>query len=319
MTTSAITATGLRKSYDDNLVLDGVDLDIATGTVFSLLGVNGSGKTTIVRILSTLIPDDGGQASVGGYDVAADAADVRSLIGVTGQFSAVDRLLTGRENLMLMADLRHLGRPAGERRVGELLERFELADRADQPLATYSGGMVRRLDLAMTLVGDPRIIFLDEPTTGLDPRSRLTMWQIIRELVADGVTIFMTTQYLEEADRLSDRVGLLEGGRIVAEGTPLELKRRTPGGHLILRFTVERELTAASTILGDVIPDVEALTLHVPTDGSVQALRSVLGRLESEAVDVDSLEIHATDLDDVFLSLTGGPAAESLPERASRS
>ena len=220
-----IVVSGLRKSFGEQLVLDGVDLDVAEGTVFALLGPNGAGKTTIVRILSTLSSADAGDVSVAGHDVAADPDGVRAAIGVTGQFSAVDNLLTGRENLILMADLRHLGRDAGRRRTAELLERFDLVDAADKPAATYSGGMRRRLDLAMTLVGDPRLIFLDEPTAGLDPRSRRTMWELIRELVAGGVTVFLTTQYLEEADQLADQIALLDHGAIVAEGTAEELKR----------------------------------------------------------------------------------------------
>ena len=224
----AIVARGVRRSFGEHRVLDDVCLTVAEGTVFSLLGPNGAGKTTMVRILSTLIEADAGEITVDGHDLRTDAAAVRAAIGVTGQFSAVDNLLTGAENLRLMADLRHLGRRAGSRRVQELLERFELVEAADSPLSTYSGGMRRRLDLAMTLIGDPRVIFLDEPTTGLDPRSRRTMWQIIGELVADGVTILLTTQYLDEADRLADRIAVLDHGRIVAEGSPAELSSRSP-------------------------------------------------------------------------------------------
>jgi ABC-2 type transport system ATP-binding protein len=230
MTRSAITATGLRKSFGDHLVLDDVDLDVAEGTTFALLGPNGAGKTTIVQILSTLIGADGGSIRVAGHDPTTDADAVRAAIGVTGQFSAVDNLLTGEENMILMADLHHLGRAEGRRRAAELLERFELTDAAARPAATYSGGMRRRLDLAMTLVGTPRVIFLDEPTTGLDPRSRHTMWEIIRRLVAGGVTVFLTTQYLEEADQLADRIAVLDHGRLVAQGTAGELKRLVGGG-----------------------------------------------------------------------------------------
>jgi ABC-2 type transport system ATP-binding protein len=225
---SAIVALGLRKSYGDKLVLDGVDLDVAEGTVFALLGPNGAGKTTIVQILSTLIGFDAGTVRVGGRDPVTDPDGVRAAIGVTGQFSAVDNLLTGEENLILMADLHRLGRAEGRRRAAQLLEQFDLADAGKQPASTYSGGMRRRLDIAMTLVGDPRIIFLDEPTTGLDPRSRRAMYEIVRSLVAGGTTIFLTTQYLDEADQLADRIALLDDGTIVAEGTSEELKQLIP-------------------------------------------------------------------------------------------
>ena len=228
-TTSAIEVRGLRKSFGKQLVLDGIDLDVAPGTVFALLGPNGAGKTTVVHILSTLISADAGEVRIGGFDVASQPNAVRGLIGLTGQVSAVDGQFTGEENLRLMADLYHLGKDAGRRKVAELLERFDLVADATKPAMTYSGGMRRRLDLAMTLVGDPKIIFLDEPTTGLDPRSRRVMWEIVRELVASGVTIFLTTQYLEEADRLASRIALLDGGRVVAQGTPAELKRLVPG------------------------------------------------------------------------------------------
>src|SRR5215470_17909069 len=232
----AIEAAGLRKSYGDKLVLDGVDLTVAEGTIFALLGPNGAGKTTAVNILSTLIGADGGDVRVAGHDVAREPDAVREAIGVTGQFSAVDGLLTGEENLALMADLRHLDRARGRRRANELIERFDLVDAAKKPAMTYSGGMRRRLDLAMTLVGGPRVIVLDEPTTGLDPRGRRDMWQIIRNLVADGVTVFLTTQYLEEADQLADRIALLDHGKLIAEGTPEQLKRLVPGGAINLRF-----------------------------------------------------------------------------------
>ena len=302
-TESGITATGLRKAYGDKVVLDGIDLDVPAGTIFGLLGPNGAGKTTIVRILSTLIKPDGGAASVAGHDVTSDAGSVRRQIGVTGQFSAIDNLLTGRENLLLMADLNHLPKDVGRRRVDELLEQFDLVEAAAKTPPTYSGGMKRRLDLAMTLVGDPRIIFLDEPTTGLDPRSRHTMWQIIRGLVADGVTIFLTTQYLDEADELADRIAVLDRGGIVAEGTPAELKRLIPGGHILLRFADASSLDSAARHLAGATRDDEALTLQVPSDGGIGALRTLLAGLD-ESIEVDDLSIHTPDLDDVFFALT---------------
>ncbi len=300
----AITAVGIRKSYGNEVVLDGVDLSVPKGTVFALLGPNGAGKTTMVRILSTLMPADGGEALIGGHDLASDPDGVRSVIGVTGQFSAVDNLLTGEENLMLMAKLRHLSRTERERRVTELLERFELVDAAQKTPVTYSGGMRRRLDLAMTLVGDPRVIFLDEPTTGLDPRSRHVMWDIVRGLVADGVTVFLTTQYLEEADELAHRIALLDQSRIVAEGTPAELKRRIPGGHVLLQFADRAALDAAASRLATATRDDEALTLQVPSDGGVRSLRALLNDLD-ESIELEALSICTPDLDDVFFALTG--------------
>jgi ABC-2 type transport system ATP-binding protein len=304
---AAIAVTGLRKSFGGTAVLDGIDLEVPAGTTFSLLGPNGAGKTTTVQILSTLIGFDGGQVAVDGHDLVLDSDAVRAAIGVTGQFSAVDGLLTGEENLLLMADLHHLGKVEGHKRAGELLERFDLTGAARKLVSTYSGGMRRRLDLAMTLIGEPRIIFLDEPTTGLDPRSRRMMWQTIRGLVAGGVTIFLTTQYLDEADELADRIAVLDKGKLVAEGTPAELKRRVPGGHVRLEFASGADLEAAVRELGEVTRDDEALALQVPSDGSVLALRGVLDRLEVAGVPVRSLSVHLPDLDDVFFALTGHP------------
>ena len=304
---SAIRARNVRKSYGDHDVLDDVDLTVAERTIFALLGPNGAGKTTMVRILSTLIRADSGDIRVMGHDVEIEADAVRAAIGVTGQFSAVDNLLTGKENLQLMADLEHLSRDAGRNKVAGLLERFELTDAADRLVSTYSGGMRRRLDLAMTLVGSPQLIFLDEPTTGLDPRSRRTMWQIIRELVADGVTIFLTTQYLDEADELADMVAVIDHGRIVAQGTPAELKRRIPGGHAELQFAEPIALRAAADVLPNTTPDNDQLTLQVPGDGSVASLRQVLDKLHNARIDVASLSLHTPDLDDVFFAVTGRP------------
>jgi ABC-2 type transport system ATP-binding protein len=307
---SAIVATGLRKAYGDKVVLDGVDLQVAEGTIFALLGPNGAGKTTMVQILSTLISADGGEVRVAGHDLAQAPDAVRDVIGVAGQFSAVDNLLTGEENLILMADLHHLDRRAARRRSSKLLDRFDLADVGGNPAITYSGGMRRRLDLAMTLVGDPRIIFLDEPTAGLDPRSRRTMWQIIRELVAGGVTIFLTTQYLEEADQLADRVAVLDHGRLIAAGAPEALKRRIPGGHIRLHFADLHGLEAAARTLGESTRDDNSLTLDISSDGGIRSLRGLLDRLDSASIEVDSLSVHTPDLDDVFLALTGQPDKE---------
>jgi ABC-2 type transport system ATP-binding protein len=301
----AIAVTGLRKAYGDTVVLDGIDLSVAEGTVFALLGPNGAGKTTMVQILSTLVRPGGGEIRVAGHDPTREPDAVRAAIGVTGQFSAVDKLLTGEENLLLMADLHHLGRRAGRRRAAELLERFDLVEAGRKTAATYSGGMQRRLDLAMTLVGQPRVIFLDEPTAGLDPRSRRDLWQIIRELVASGVTIFLTTQYLDEADHLADRIALLDHGKLVAEGTPDQLKRRIPGGHVSLRFADPAELDLAARTLHQAVRDDDALTLQVPYDDSVHALRGLLARLDDASIEVDGLSVHIPDLDDVFLALTG--------------
>ncbi|MFJ4189774.1 ATP-binding cassette domain-containing protein [Kitasatospora sp. NPDC089509] len=303
---AAISAVGLTKSYGDKEVLRGVDLTIPAGSVFALLGPNGAGKTTTVEILSTLIPADGGTARVAGHDVVREADGVRKAIGVTGQFSAVDNLLTAEENLLLMADLNHLPRREGRRRAERLLERFELTEAARKPVVTFSGGMRRKLDLAMTLVGDPKVIFLDEPTTGLDPRSRRTMWEIIRGLVADhGVTIFLTTQYLEEADQLADRIAVLDGGRIVAEGTAEELKRIVPGGRIRLQFADARQLDLAARLFEYATADTEALRLDIPGDNSVLTVKTVLDTLDNASVRAESLVVETADLDDVFLQLTG--------------
>ncbi|MFE7137331.1 ATP-binding cassette domain-containing protein [Streptomyces sp. NPDC057644] len=316
MTHPAIAANGLRKSYGDKTVLDGIDLTVPAGTVFALLGPNGAGKTTAVKILSTLVSPgaDSGEIRVGGHDLATEAQAIRAAIGVTGQFSAVDGLITGEENMLLMADLHHLPKAEGRRVTAELLERFDLVDAAKKPASTYSGGMKRRLDIAMTLVGGPRIIFLDEPTTGLDPRSRHTMWGIIRGLVADGVTVFLTTQYLEEADELADRIAVLNDGKIAAEGSAEELKRIVPGGHVKLRFTDPHAYRSAASALTGAAPDEEALSLRIPSDGSQRELRSILDRLDTAGIEADELTVHTPDLDDVFFALTdSAPAPVPVP------
>ncbi|WP_183098313.1 ABC transporter ATP-binding protein [Nocardioides pelophilus] len=287
--TPAIEVAGLRKSYGDLTVLDGVDLTVPEGTVHALLGPNGAGKTTVVNICSTLLSADAGVVRVASLDVITESDRVRSVIGVTGQFSAIDELLTGRENLRLMADLAHLDRATVAASVDALLERLDLGDAADRRAQTYSGGMKRRLDLAMTLITRPRLIFLDEPTTGLDPRSRREVWAIVREQVADGVTVLLTTQYLEEADALADRVAVLDGGRLVAEGTPAELKRQVPGGHVQVEFTDGRSERIAS-------------------DGSVASLRRILDGLDDR--EVAGVTVGTADLDDVFLALTGHPTVD---------
>ncbi|WP_250005523.1 ATP-binding cassette domain-containing protein [Actinoplanes sp. M2I2] len=310
MTTPAIEVSGLRKAFGDKVVLEGIDLTVAAGTVFSLLGPNGAGKTTTVNVLTTLIRPDGGTVRVAGHDLAAEPKAVRAAIGVTGQFAAVDELLTGQENLQLMVELNRAAH--GKQLIAGLLERFELEEPAQKLVATYSGGQRRKLDLAMTLVGNPRIIFLDEPTTGLDPRSRRTMWTIIRELLAEGVTIFLTTQYLEEADQLADRIAVLDQGRLVAQGTPDELKRQIPGGHVRLRFTGPGDLEAAARLLTGGVRDDETLTLRVPGDGGTESLRILLNQLHDNAIHTEDVTVHTPDLDDVFLALTGRPNVEEV-------
>ncbi len=304
----AITAVDVRKSFGDNVVLDGLELSVERGSVFALLGPNGAGKTTMVRILATLLEADHGTIHVAGHDVRREADAVRDAIGVTGQFSAIDELLTGRENLALMADLHHLSRAPARERIDQLLERLELTEAADRMAMTYSGGMRRRLDLAMTLIGAPQVIFLDEPTTGLDPRSRRTVWEMVASLVDDGTTVFLTTQYLDEADKLADRVAILDRGKLVAQGSAQELKQLIPGGRIDLQFADPAAHLVAAGALGVPVSDQDSRSLQIPTDGNVATLRRVLRDLDEVGVDVVDLAIHTPDLDDVFFALTGRDA-----------
>ncbi|WP_330181716.1 ATP-binding cassette domain-containing protein [Nocardia sp. NBC_01503] len=301
----AIEVAGLTKSFGEHPVLRGIDVNVPAGTVFSLLGPNGAGKTTMVRILATLGGLDAGQVRVGGFDPIRQPDEVRRIIGVTGQSSAVDPVLTGEENLRLAGRLLHLGSAETSRRTTRLLKQFDLAEAARKRTGSYSGGMVRRLDLAMSLMGDPSIIFLDEPTTGLDPRSRRELWSVIRGLVSEGVTVFLTTQYLEEADQLADRIAVLDDGRIVAEGTAGELKKLAPGGHIRIGFADEQGLAAAVRAVPSAEADLEQLVLQVPSDGSVGDIRRLLEHFDDHDLAIGQLSIHTPDLDDVFFALTG--------------
>ena len=298
------------KSYGSVSVLAGVDIAVPRGTVFSLLGPNGAGKTTTVRILATLIRPDGGRARVAGFDIARQRRQVRGAISLTGQYAAVDELLTGEENLRLMGRLAGLDRSAARRRAGELLDQFDLAEAGRRRVATYSGGMRRRLDLAASLVGHPSVIFLDEPTTGLDPRSRLAMWQVITGLVGSGVTVFLTTQYLEEADRLADRISLIDGGRVVAEGTPAQLKQRFADQRLELELADAGAFEEVSRRLGAraIARDPERLSISTATDGTAAQIRALLDDVDPDRRAVRTFAVHSATLDDVFLALTGHPA-----------
>jgi ABC-2 type transport system ATP-binding protein len=314
----AVQATGLVKSYGSVEVLRGVDLAIPRGTVFALLGPNGAGKTTIVRILSTLTRPDAGTVRVAGYDVVAQRRQVRRAISLTGQYSAVDDLQTGAENLAVMARLARLSRVDGRRRTRELLERFELTEAADRRVATYSAGMRRRLDLAVSLLGTPTVLFLDEPTAGLDPGSRQTVWQVVTEVVASGVTVLLTTQYLEEADQLADRIAFLDRGRIVAEGSGTELKTRVADHRLDLTLTDTASFDAVADVLGErvVHRDPARRVLGVATDGSAPRVRALLAEVDPENVAVQRFALRSATLDDVFLAVTGRPATPSEKENA---
>jgi ABC-2 type transport system ATP-binding protein len=303
-----ITVKGLRKAFKRQVILDGIDLSVPAGSIFALLGPNGAGKTTTVQILSTLLRPDGGEVRIGGHDLKREPDAIRALIGVTGQFSAVDSVLTGEENLMLMAKLRHLERDEGRRRIADLLHRFDLTEAAKKQAASYSGGMRRKLDLAMSLIGNPQLIFLDEPTTGLDPRSRQMLWTSIRTLADSGMTILLTTQYLDEADRLADRVAVLDKGKLVVEGTPTELKRRIPGGHVQLEFADPTALQKAAQLFGIAFnatsETADSLKLKVALTETVASLRAILERLDSAAITITGLAVQTPTLDDVFLAFT---------------
>ena len=316
MADTAITVQGLKKSFGDVHALDGVDIEVTRGTVYGLLGPNGAGKTTIVRILTTLLAPDEGTATVAGYDVVKDAATLRSVIGLTGQYAAVDEHLTGRENLVLVGILNHLGKAASRERAEGLLARFDLKEAADRPAKTYSGGMRRRLDLAASLVARPQVLFLDEPTTGLDPRGRMQLWGIIRELVQEETTLLLTTQYLEEADVLSDRIAVLDGGHVIAEGTADELKSKV-GGEVIEVVVAEAEKVTDAvgdlSELGSGPPYVDEITRRVtiPAGGEGPAvLAETVRRLDSAEIAFTDLALRRPTLDDVFMTLTGHVAEE---------
>ena len=311
-----ITARGLVKKYGDVVALDGLDLTVPEGTVFGLLGPNGAGKTTAVRILTTLLKPDSGTATVDGIDVLRKPNAVRRVIGLTGQYAAVDEYLTGRENLRMFGDLYHLPSAYVKERSQELLERFELADAADRSLRTYSGGMRRRLDLAASLIAKPRVLFIDEPTTGLDPRSRIGLWEVITDLVADGTTVLLTTQYLEEADQLAEEIVVIDHGRVIARGTSDVLKDQVGGDRLEVVVTDPAQLDAAAQTLGpvsqgEVTIDREAAKVIAPVVGGSLTLVEGVRALDAANIGIADVVLRRPTLDDVFLTLTGHAAEES--------
>jgi len=310
-----VCAQAIRKSFNGRPALDGVDLNIAAGSVLALLGPNGAGKTTMVRILATLTRPDSGNATVAGHDLLADPVAVKRRVSLTGQFVALDDVLTGRENLEMMGRLLHLPRGQARRRAAQLLAEFDLRDAADRRVGTYSGGMKRRLDLAISMIERPELLFLDEPTTGLDPRSRESLWTTIGRLVDEGVTVLLTTQYLDEADRLADQVAVLDGGRIVARGTPDELKARLGGGaRLRLQYADRAAYQAALGLLDPVLADAQSLRLELLTSATGSDVHQLLARLEQTGAGAQRVAIDGPSLDDVFLSLTGAPTSASTLE-----
>lgn len=310
MQTTPIVVRGLRKSFKNVVVLDGIDLTVERGTILALLGPNGAGKTTTIRILSTLLPPDGGEAMVGGFDVVKNPKDVRRSIGLTGQYAAVDEYLTGRENLEMLGKLYHLSSADSKERAKQLLEEFDLVEAADRIAKTYSGGMRRRLDLALSLVATPPILFLDEPTTGLDPRSRLAIWDRIERLSSEGTTILLTTQYLEEADKLADRIVVIDHGKVIAEGTSHELKSNIGNERLELVLATDDDVTKTLNALGNESIRQEGRTLTIAVDGSVAHVKRILDALEGNTIKVETFLLHKPTLDDVFLQLTGHEATQ---------
>jgi ABC-2 type transport system ATP-binding protein len=315
---AAVGVEGLQKSFGPVRALDGIDLEVAPGTVLGLLGPNGAGKTTLVRVLATLLVPDGGRAAVGGFDVVREPARVRALLGVAGQSAAVDDHLTGRENLVLVGRLHHLDRTEARHRADELLEGFGLADAADRRAGGWSGGMRRRLDLAASLVGRPEVLVLDEPTAGLDVRSRLALWDVVARLVRDGTTVLLTTQYLEEADRLASKVAVIDAGRLIAVGSPGDLKRQVGDTFVEVTVSVPSEATAAATALAPLAPaarvDVAAGLVALPVRGGVGEAAAVVRLLDAVGIRVDDLTVRGPTLDDVFLALTGGADRHVAPD-----
>ncbi|HAG27658.1 TPA: daunorubicin/doxorubicin resistance ABC transporter ATP-binding protein DrrA [Patescibacteria group bacterium] len=307
---------GLTKSYKDVEVLKGIDLKVERGTMLALLGPNGAGKTTIVRILSTLLKYDSGKVTVHGYDVKDQAHEVRQNIGLTSQYAALDEFLTGMDNLVMMGRLFHLSKEDANKRAHELLEQFDLVDAANRPVKTYSGGMRRRLDLAVSLIPTPPVIFLDEPTTGLDPRSRLAMWNVIKKLVEADVTILLTTQYLEEADQLADKIAVIDNGKVIAEGTSDELKSKVGNERLELVIKDSENFARAVSVLANYkfIKNDEERTINITIDSGVQEIAKILSLIEQNSVQIESLSLHKPTLDDVFLQLTGHEAEDKKVE-----